>query len=250
MAQSDKIKWRKIDKERVTRIARLFNAKITRVLKKSPELIDVLPKRLDTKEMTRRMQQGTRRDFDREMKRLERFLRKGAEMPYTTKAGVNTTVWQKKEIDNTFRSINAKRRKELAKLEPSIYKGTMHTIESNNLQQRKNTVQEIIPKFWDKFVENLYYQEMMEYRDRSEEYKTNFLHAIEVTLGKQSRLYRIIENLPSNKIYKYSNTDPLLAISFLSDPMDEDEIEELMVSRLELKEGGKIALEGSVGDEA
>ena len=49
------------------------------------------------------------------MAKLERFLRKGAEMPYTTKSGVATTVWQKKEIDNTFRAINAKRRAERKK---------------------------------------------------------------------------------------------------------------------------------------
>lgn len=235
MAKSNKIRWRPVDQVRVSRIAQRFNAKITRVIKKHPEWVDIMPNRVNAKELSERLKNGTRRQFDREMNRLERFLRQGAEMPYTTKAGVATTVWQKKEIDNTFRAINAKRRSEMAKLEPSIFKGNLHSIESNNLQQRKNTVQEILPKFWNKFVENLDYQLEQEYKDKSDIYKENFLHAIEVTLGKQSRLYNVVANIPPDKIYRYSTTDPLLAISMVSDPMEEDEIEELMLSRLALK---------------
>ena len=183
MAESNKIRWRSIDQKAVTNIARRFNAKITRVMKAHSDWAENLPERINVKELSEKLRSGTRREFNREMAKLERFLRKGAEMPYTTKSGVATTVWQKKEIDNTFRAINAKRRAERKKLDPSIFKGNLHSIQENNLLQRKNTVQEISPKYWKEFVRNLDYQLEQEYKDKSNIYKMNLLKAISNIYG-------------------------------------------------------------------
>lgn len=232
MAKSNKIRWRSVDQVRVSRIAQRFNAKITRVIKKHPEWADIMPNRVNAKELSERLKNGTRRQFDREMNRLERFLRKGAEMPYTTKSGVATTVWQKKEIDNTFRAINAKRRAERKKLDPSIFKGNLHSIQENNLLQRKNTVQEISPEYWKEFVRNLDYQLEQEYKDKSNIYKMNLLKAISNILGEKSELYNLVSQVAPERIKRFADTSSLISISFLYEPLEPEDIEEYFKSEL------------------
>ena len=166
------------------------------------------------------------------MAKLERFLRKGAEMPYTTKSGVATTVWQKKEIDNTFRAINAKRRAERKKLDPSIFKGNLHSIQENNLLQRKNTVQEITPKYWKEFVRNLDYQLEQEYKDKSNIYKMNLLKAISNILGEKSELYNLVSQVAPERIKRFADTSSLISISFLYEPLEPEDIEEYFKSEL------------------
>lgn len=232
MAESNKIRWRSIDQKAVTNIARRFNAKITRVMKAHPVWTENLPERINVKELSEKLRSGTRREFNREMGKLERFLRKGAEMPYTTKSGVATTVWQKKEIDNTFRAINAKRRAERKKLDPSIFKGNLHSIQENNLLQRKNTVQEISPKYWKEFVRNLDYQLEQEYKDKSNIYKMNLLKAISNILGEKSELYNLVSQVASERIKRFADTSSLISISFLYEPLEPEDIEEYFKSEL------------------
>lgn len=232
MAESNKIRWRSIDQKAVTNIARRFNAKITRVMKAHPDYTENLPERINAKELSEKLRSGTRREFNREMAKLERFLRKGAEMPYTTKSGVATTVWQKKEIDNTFRAINAKRRAERKKLDPSIFKGNLHSIQENNLLQRKNTVQEISPKYWKEFVRNLDYQLEQEYKDKSNIYKMNLLKAISNILGEKSELYNLVSQLVPERIKRFADTSSLISISFLYEPLEPEDIEEYFKSEL------------------
>lgn len=232
MAESNKIRWRSIDQKAVTNIARRFNAKITRVMKAHPDWAENLPERINVKELSEKLRSGTRREFNREMAKLERFLRKGAEMPYTTKSGVATTVWQKKEIDNTFRAINAKRRAERKKLDPSIFKGNLHSIQENNLLQRKNTVQEIFPKYWKEFVRNLDYQLEQEYKDKSNIYKMNLLKAISNILGEKSELYNLVSQVASERIKRFADTSSLISISFLYEPLEPEDIEEYFKSEL------------------
>jgi len=232
MAESNKIRWRSIDQKAVTNIARRFNAKITRVMKAHPVWTENLPERINVKELSEKLRSGTRREFNREMAKLERFLRKGAEMPYTTKSGVATTVWQKKEIDNTFRAINAKRRAERKKLDPSIFKGNLHSIQENNLLQRKNTVQEISPKYWKEFVRNLDYQLEQEYKDKSNIYKMNLLKAISNILGEKSELYNLVSQVVPERIKRFADTSSLISISFLYEPLEPEDIEEYFKSEL------------------
>ena len=232
MAESNKIRWRSIDQKAVTNIARRFNAKITRVMKAHPDWAENLPERINVKELSEKLRSGTRREFNREMAKLERFLRKGAEMPYTTKSGVATTVWQKKEIDNTFRAINAKRRAERKKLDPSIFKGNLHSIQENNLLQRKNTVQEISPKYWKEFVRNLDYQLEQEYKDKSNIYKMNLLKAISNILGEKSELYNLVSQVVPERIKRFADTSSLISISFLYEPLEPEDIEEYFKSEL------------------
>lgn len=237
MAGSGRIKWGEADTTAVRKAVSKFNAKRTRVIKKNPALAAVQPARLIVSEEIAKLKQATRGDLKRELGKMSRYLRQGAEMPYTTREGVNTTVWQKKEIDNAHRSINAQRRAMLKKYEPSSDKGTLLTIEQASLQPRKNNVESIQPKMWDKYVQNLEKQLFASNPARKQaQYKANFLKAIEQNLG-QGRLYDRIAMLDAGVLTRYYFSDAIVSLEFVYDPKDAEEIESLMLGRLEALEG-------------
>lgn len=239
MGRRSNIKWREKDSKKIESIVRQFNRKIRKIAKKTPDIASIQPKLASARELKSKLKQYDRNYYNKTVAKMERYLRNGAEMPYTTKEGVNTTLWQKKEIDNAFKSINAQRRKEVEKYNPSIYTGTTGSIEGANLLPRKNTVESIKPRNWEKFVENIENQMLGETAEqRQSKYKKNFLHAVEVTIGKDSRLYKLLESTPMDKLYQYYFTEPLLQISFTSDPKDADEIEQIMLDRLLELNGG------------
>lgn len=233
MSRNGKIRWTKADDKLLASTVKKFNSKITRVSIQHPELAEFQPDKVSTKNLKEHLKNYERKEFKRYIARMNRYLRQGAEMPYTTKEGVNITLWQKREISNTFKAINARRRAELKKYNPTTSTGRMGAIEENNLRPRKNTIQSIRPKNWNTFTENLEKQLLgSSERIRQEKYKENFLHAVEVTIGRNSELYNRLNSIPSNKLYQYYYTEPLLQISFTSDPKSAEEIEEIMLNRL------------------
>lgn len=232
MPRRGKIRWRDTDNKRLSNTVRKFNAKITRVKNRSPEIADIQPEKVSVSNLKKLLKDYDRAEYKRVIGKMERYLRNGAEMPYTTRGGVNTTVWQKKELDNTFRAINARRKAELKRYNPSTFTGTMGTIEQNNLRPRKNTIQSIKPVNWEAYVENLERQLMAENPERkSIKYKENFLKAIANTIGDHSKLYQAVKNIDPARLYQYYYTEPLLSISFTSDPKSAEEIESIMLDR-------------------
>lgn len=233
MAGTNQIRWRDVDSRKIANLVRQFNAKITSVSKKHPELARIQPERIVSKELQDFLKKYDRATFNRYVGRLQRYLRKGAELPYTTKQDVTITNWQKREIDNNFRSINARRRAEMNKYQPSAEKGTLRTIEEGNLRPRKNTVNEIKEKNWGKFVENLEKQ-VLSYADnsRKEQYKQNYIRAIQNQFGDSSPLINIISDIDSESLVKAYYSDPILQIDFVYDPKEAQELERLIIEKL------------------
>ena len=233
MAGTNQIRWRDVDSRKIANLVRQFNAKITRVSKQHPELARIQPERIISKELQDFLKRYDRATFNRYVGRLQRYLRKGAELPYTTKQDVTITNWQKREIDNNFRSINARRRAEMNKYQPSAEKGTLRTIEEGNLRPRKNTVNEIKEKNWGKFVENLEKQ-VLSYADnsRKEQYKQNYIKAIQNQFGDSSPIINIISEIDSENLIEAYYSDPILQIDFVYDPKEAQELERLIIERL------------------
>ena len=178
------------------------------------------------------------------MAKLERYLRKGAELPYTTKSGVNTTVWQKKEIDNAFRAINAQRKALLKKYNPSQYTGTMGAIEEYGIKPRENTVQRIEPKNWDSYVENIQNQAReINFIRKQELYKQNFLKGVQNVFGR-GRLYNRLMGINSEKLVELYFTNPIISIGFIYDPKEAEEIEQRINEEIDnLEASGDIVVE-------
>lgn len=228
MSRKSKIRWSKEDKKEVTNAVRKFNSKITRTIKKNPELAEYLPKRLTTKEFIEKIE--TRQDFKRELNSVERFMKKGAESPITTDKGIKTTKWEKKEVGLKVAIINRRRTIEAKKADVSTYKGTMGTIESNNLKPKVYNIDNIRANDWDKYVKAVEKQVRATYQDEKiEKYKQNYLNAILENLGDSEEtmeLYNYVQGLDAEFMYKIYYDDPVLQIQFTSDPLPVETIVE------------------------
>lgn len=215
------------------KLVKKFNAKIARIKTRKPELSQYQPEKISLRELRKQLKELPANETKVEINKLKRYLTKGAEDIYTTKKGVNITLWEKKNIDLAFRRINARNKKLIEKYAPSTYKGTMGTIERANLAPRKNTVNEILPKNWDRFKSNL--EKRLTFSSESAKakaYKENYIKAIEDVLGTKSELIRIARALPDMFLYSLYYDNPFLQIDFIYDPREAKEIENRTVMEL------------------
>lgn len=226
MSKGNSIKWRKQDTKKVATQVRVFNAKITRTLKAHPEWAEYLPSKITTDSLKEKIQ--TRQDFNRELNSLNRFMRKGAEMPILSQTGIKTTQWQKKEVGYKVAQINRNRTIEAKKADVSTYKGTMGTIESNNLKPKSYNIDKIKKTDWEKYLQTVDKQIKSNYKtDKMKKYKENYLRAILENLGdseKAQELYEYVSKLDPEMMYYVYYDDPILQIQFTSDPLPSDTI--------------------------
>lgn len=222
MPKQYNIKWRKSDSEKISNTVRQFNAKITRTLKKHPEFAPYLPEKITVKELTANIR--TRKDFNREVNSLSRFLKRGAEKPYTSKRGVKTTTWERKEIGYKVAQINRQRTIERKRANVSTYKGTMGSIQANNLNPKKYNIDKIRPQEWDKFIETVEKQTKSNYNyDKMKRYKENYIKGLYNVFGaKGNGIIGIVENIPPDEFTDLYYNDPVLQIDFIYDPIEVD----------------------------
>lgn len=119
------IKWREQDEKELRRVARNFNDKLRRELKKSPENKNILPQfynesteQFESRVTIQMLKEAieTRDDYNRIINMLKRFSKRGAERiveaPGNT-YGAKTTVWQKGESIRLASIVNRKRQERL-----------------------------------------------------------------------------------------------------------------------------------------
>lgn len=233
MAGGNRIKWTDYDDKRLINIAMRFNAKIAAVKIERPDLAELQPEMVTAQSLKSHLLGYPRSEFERTISSLSDYLKEGAELPYTTNKGVNTTLWQMEQIENTFSEINKAREAEIEKFKPSIYTGTMHTIKESGLLPRKNTVQEVLPKNWNKWLSKIEAQRLSYLgTDRYERYKQNFIKAVDVNLGNEE-LHKKLEEIPAEVLVEQYYTNPLLGIDFVYDPKDAADISEALLQRLD-----------------
>lgn len=218
------IRWRKKDSKTISNLVRQFNAKITRVSKARPDIAANQPDRINSQNLQKELKQLPRSEFNKRVKSMQAYLKQGAEMPYTTKSGVNTTVWQKNEITRQLQSINAQRRY-IARRTLSKEKGNLNIINTENLRPRKNTIETIQPKNWDDYLKSLRRAEVRRYdRAQLERYKENYLKAVRDLMGENNSLYETVQNLDPEILVDAYYNDPRASISFVYDPQEIDTI--------------------------
>lgn len=216
------IKWRKTDRQKISNTVRQFNAKITRTLKKHPEFAPYLPEKITIKELTGTIK--TRKDFNRKVNSLSRFLKRGAEKPYTSKSGIKTTLWERKEIGYKVAQINRQRSLERKRANVSTYKGTMGSIQANNLNPKKYNIDKIRPHEWNKFIETVEKQIKSNYNyEKMERYKENYIKGLYNVFGEKSKaIVKIVNNIPPDKFTDLFYDDPVLQLDFIYDPIEID----------------------------
>lgn len=233
MSKKYNIKWRDSDRKELATAVRKFNTKRTKLLKQVPELEDFLPKKASVKEIKDSVR--TRRDFNNELKSLERFLAKGAEKPIVTKEGVKTTQYQKRELLIKVNAINARRRAELKKAAPSTEKGTMGTIRENNLLPKNADINKVKKSDWAKYVESVEKQSKDRYLDdRTVRYKENYLKGLENVFGEKGiHIKQLASQLSGDVLMDMYYNDPVLQLDFIYDPLEMEVIIEAMEEHLQ-----------------
>lgn len=118
MSRKYNIRWSQSDEKELQRVVRNFNAKVTRLAKKNPEMKNALPDKVSAAQLRGMIK--TRQDLNRELNALRRFSQKGAEeiveVP-DNDYNLKITKWQKEEITRRVATINRTRKQRLKKME-------------------------------------------------------------------------------------------------------------------------------------
>lgn len=109
MAKQHHIRWKQSDNEELARVVRNFNAKISRIEKKNPELKVALPDKISVKQLKELI--NTRQDLKRELNSLRRFSKRGSEeIVVYGDYNIKVTKWQKSEMKRRVAVINRRRK--------------------------------------------------------------------------------------------------------------------------------------------
>ena len=118
MSRKYSIRWREADEKELQRVVKNYNAKLTRLAKKDPEIKNALPERVSAAQLRDMIE--TRQDLNRELNALRRFSQKGAEelveVP-DNDYNLKITKWQKEEINRRVGVINRTRAQRLKKMQ-------------------------------------------------------------------------------------------------------------------------------------
>lgn len=125
MSKQYNIKWRIQDEEELQRVARNFNQKLAREIRKNPSNQYILPRffnektdAFESKITVEKLKEliETRQDFNRYVNMLKRFSKKGAEEIVDAPGNLyesKTTRWQRDEMQRLASIVNQKRKKRL-----------------------------------------------------------------------------------------------------------------------------------------
>lgn len=118
MSRKYNIRWSEADEKELQRVVKNYNAKLTRLSKKDPEIKNALPDRVSAAQLRDMIE--TRQDLNRELNALRRFSQKGAEelvdVP-DNDYNLKITKWQKEEINRRVGVINRTRKQRLQKMQ-------------------------------------------------------------------------------------------------------------------------------------
>ena len=118
MSRKYNIRWRETDEQELKRVVKNYNAKLSRLAKKDPDIKNALPEKVSAAQLRDMIE--TRQDLNRELNALRRFSQKGAEelveVP-DNDYNLKITKWQKEEINRRVGVINRTRQRRLEKLQ-------------------------------------------------------------------------------------------------------------------------------------
>lgn len=229
MSRKPDIRWRDKDVKEMQRIVNNYNAKLRRIEKKNPDVVDYLPEKMNMKDLRSKIE--TRQDFNRELNSLSRFSRRGSEKIVETPKGMKLTQYEIDEAKTKVRIVNIKRAYERKKLGFSPEKGTMGQIATQNLQPKHFSLNKT-PREWEKYLETLDKELASNFKENQlQKYKENYLKGLHENLGvKGDELAEFLDTLDPETIFTKSVTNPLLTIDFIYDPL---EVETIIGAKME-----------------
>ena len=149
------IRWRQKDITLLKKEVKNFNTRLAYYNKKYSNQQEYLPSKISYKDIKHSI--TTRTDFNRTIKNLKSFNSKTSK-PIIYE-GKKTTKYAVDTLKRSVKNINRIRAKKRQEADVSTEKGTMGTIEANNLKPRKVNSNTIPQADWDKFIRSLFSQE-------------------------------------------------------------------------------------------
>lgn len=222
MAKKPKIRWRNKDVKELQRLVKNFNAKVTRAEKKNLEKANLLPEKLSVKELQRDIL--TRQELNREISRINRFLKRGSETIVTTPAGYELTKFSIEQTKEETRIANIIKAFDRKKLEITAEKGVEGERKKLALEPKKFRFGKTQEEFF-KFAETVERQLRSSYTTKAlERYKQNYLKGLlQIGADKRKQIFKLIENMDARELFELTVGNAKLLIDFM---YDEDQSEE------------------------
>ena len=257
MSKQYNIRWKSADDAELRKAVKNFNAKITRLEKKGVDE-SLLPERASV--ATIRDLVATRQDLKRELNSLKRFSKRGAEEITTipnTQYNIQTTKWQKEDMEIRSRAITNRRRNRLKEIEnfemESGGKKLGYTRGQFGMGQAEKISLKPIKPFYrtmsqgDIKKRHKHFQRESQsnyFNKKDEELRSNFIRGLEQTYGKDkvADIVDSVSDMDFKEFYQKFQSEPGM-MEFASDiPEDADEqgyLAKLRSTWLPNKKGGK-----------
>lgn len=221
MAKIPNIRWRKKDETALRKEVQRFNRELSRAKKLTPELADIMPKKLRFKDVQSSIQ--TRKDLKNFMATSALANSKSLTTPYANEKGLVLTQYDVEKAKYNVESINKRRAAERRKYKPSAEKGTLGTIQQTGLAPRKLNLNKDISN-WKKFSESLEREARGKFtEERANRYKDNYIKAIYNVMPAgplRKKLLNIVNDLNPSELYDAFYVSPELNIEYIYDPIE------------------------------
>lgn len=234
MSRRSRIRWTKNDEKELARLVKNYNAKISRIIKKDPNMKEFLPDRVKKKNIKEGI--NTRSDLKKQMHSLERFLRRGAEeVIYNNFEGedrIGITKYEKREIEIQVATINrlkSLRRKEIEEMETTS-RGKKVGYKNKEMGRMEN-LQMLQPKVFNfktkKKKDFIHFKKGLEDVDvyinmKDLILRENYIDALYEHLGENPYVNEIADKINSMPIDKFIGTyysEKEAIIEFIYDPL-------------------------------
>lgn len=207
MGRKYNIRWSDKDEQELQRIVKNFNAKVRRLEKKEPFLVDERPSKISYRDIREKI--DTRQDLNRYLNQFKRFSKRGAENIRETKSGVVTTEWQFQEASIMQRIVTRKRREKRQNIE------SWQRQESESLFDKPKP-DEINPSGFETYIRSLEKEIASTYdREKKEIYLANYISSAYDNLGVYaSDIVSYVKSISLDSFVEASLTNPFLSIDF------------------------------------
>lgn len=228
MSKKSKIRWSKSDTDLIEKTVKNYNAKLYRLKKNKPELIDYLPEKVTKKDLIKSIE--TRQDLNRVVNSLQRFSKRGSESPVKSKRGAKATQWEVEEFKLKQRIENARRTRERKNLESQevksrgkstgVTRAEMGSIKENSLKPSKKNFDNLSDKEWKLAKKNIDNMLNANYRDEQKlKMRENYIKGL-IEGGFSQDIIDIVESIDINKFVQTVTNDTEASFDFIYDPIE------------------------------
>lgn len=248
MGKSTKIKWRRSDEDLLRRTVKNFNAKISRVTKNHPELAKYQPERANFKELKQQLKNLPRSEFKKEIARLQRYSKKGAEQIREADTGGVVTNYSFREITIYRQTINrekAKRRKEKQFTGEKAMEGNRFISEREADLLPESAPKQRTTAGWHDLELRLYRQQRGDYREKQQElYRENILTAVSRVFGGGSAALWVLAKLTPEQLIDFYYESPFLSLDYIYSEQERQIIEDTIINEIQDKHPEYLKQEG------